>query len=79
MKKESFAKEMFQELNILRLKENDIVLVGDSLYDVIGATNAGIDFIAVSYCFGFKTFEDAQTYHLVAVIFHSKYLIEKVI
>ena len=43
------------------------VLVGDSKYDAEGAQQAGIDFIAVTYGFGFKRAADAVVYSPVAV------------
>lgn len=33
---------------------NKVVLIGDSIYDSIGAEEVGIDFIAVTYGYGFK-------------------------
>lgn len=41
-------------LKELSVNKNDAVLVGDSIYDLHGAEQAGIDFIAVTYGFGFK-------------------------
>lgn len=43
------------------------VLVGDSIYDAVGAEKAGIDFIAVTYGFGFKQREDVGAHRCVAV------------
>ena len=36
----------------------DTVLVGDSSFDAIGAQEVGIDFVAVTYGFGFTSYED---------------------
>ncbi|MGN0614538.1 MAG: HAD family hydrolase [Porcipelethomonas sp.] len=36
------------------VEKSECVLIGDSKYDAIGAEEAGIDFIAVTYGFGFK-------------------------
>ena len=36
------------------------VMIGDSVYDAIGAEEAGIDFIAVTYGYGFKSREEAS-------------------
>ena len=41
-------------LEKLSVNKDDAVLVGDSIYDLHGAEQAGIDFIAVTYGFGFK-------------------------
>lgn len=46
-----------------QLQENDfskVVLIGDSHYDAIGAEQVGIDFIAVTYGYGFKNKEEAN-------------------
>ena len=43
------------------------VLVGDSKYDAEGAQQAGIDFIAVTYGFGFKSEAGAVEYFPAAV------------
>lgn len=37
-----------------------VVLIGDSIYDAIGAEQVGIDFIAVTYGYGFNDKSDAQ-------------------
>ena len=38
------------------------LLIGDSSYDALGAQEAGIDFLAVTYGFGFSSFSDANHY-----------------
>lgn len=43
-----------------------VVLIGDSEYDSIGAANAGIDFIGVTYGFGFRTESDIAKHPYVA-------------
>lgn len=45
----------------------DTVLIGDSQYDAIGAKEAGIDFIGVTYGFGFRSHEDVMEYDNVAI------------
>lgn len=47
--------------------KSEAVLIGDSKYDAIGAQEAEIDFIAVTYGFGFKTENDVDDFHHVAV------------
>ncbi|GGI16640.1 HAD hydrolase-like protein [Gottfriedia solisilvae] len=45
------------------LRQNDlskVVLIGDSVHDAIGAEQVGIDFIAVTYGFGFKNKEEVS-------------------
>ena len=41
--------------------KNDCVLVGDTIHDANGAKKSGIDFIAVTYGFGFQPNEDIPT------------------
>jgi phosphoglycolate phosphatase len=43
------------------------VLIGDTEYDAIGAEEAGIDFIGVTYGFGFKTATDVQEYKYAGI------------
>ena len=45
----------------------ETVLIGDSKYDAIGAIESGIDFIAVTYGFGFKSASDVEQYPNVCV------------
>lgn len=45
-------------MNNLCVEKQDAVLVGDSIYDLAGAEKSGVDFIAVTYGFGFKADED---------------------
>ena len=40
-------------LKSLNVSRDDCVIIGDSIYDEIGAGNAGIDFVAVTYGFGY--------------------------
>jgi len=42
-------------LNELNVSKNQVILVGDSHFDSMGAMEAGIDFIGVTYGFGFKS------------------------
>ncbi len=39
---------------------SEVVMIGDSIYDAIGADQLNIDFIAVTYGYGFKNKEDAS-------------------
>lgn len=41
-------------------KKEDCILVGDSDYDAVGAQEAGIDFCAVLWGFGFETMQDLK-------------------
>ena len=48
-------------------KKHNTVLIGDSKYDTIGAEQAGIDFIGVSYGFGFKSSNDLNGFKHIGV------------
>ena len=39
-----------------------VVLIGDTEHDALGATRAGVDFIGVTFGFGFKTSADVDKY-----------------
>lgn len=66
---EKLTKAQMIELIIKGLKctKKQSVLVGDSIYDAIGAEQAGIDFIAVTYGFGFKTEKELCKINHIAV------------
>ena len=49
-------------LNELGAARKDSVLVGDTAHDAKGASLAGIDFIGVTFGFGFKTKEDVDAF-----------------
>lgn len=51
----------------LQLNAADSLLIGDSEYDAIGAEEAGIDFLAVTYGYGFKTTADAEKHSCIGV------------
>lgn len=55
-------------LSLLQQKSSETVLIGDSFYDAVGAEEAGVDFIGVTYGFGFKTEEDVKQYKNVGNI-----------
>ena len=52
--KASLLRDSFE---ILKVQPKDCVLVGDTIYDVKGATEAGCDYIKVNWGFGFKSDE----------------------
>lgn len=59
LKKEDIVKMSMKEMGGT-LK--DTVLVGDTVNDAVAAEKAGILFVAVTYGFGFRNTEDADTY-----------------
>lgn len=54
---------------------DNAVLVGDSFYDALGADEANIDFIGVTYGFGFQNVEDISKYKYVACIDYTEELL----
>lgn len=63
--KSEMIKKTIVELDIL---EKDTLLVGDSCYDALGAKEANVDFIAVTYGFGFRSTEEVVAYNHVGII-----------
>lgn len=55
LRKEDLIMLCIEESNV---SKDESVLVGDSIYDANGAKACGIDFIGVSYGFGFKSKEE---------------------
>lgn len=66
---ESFTKADLLEnaCKTLEVDLSDAVLIGDSNYDAIGAMEANMDFIAVTYGYGFHSVDDLSDYKHVAV------------
>lgn len=65
MTKTDIVEKCFQMMN---LEKEEVVLVGDTMHDAIGAKNFGIDFIAVTYGFGFKNNEDIELGNVRAIV-----------
>lgn len=63
LKKSDIIMLCINEMGIKDLK--DVVMVGDSMHDATGAKALGIDFIGVTYGFGFKNQEDVFLYDAV--------------
>ena len=57
--KSDIVEMCIRELGVGR---KDVVLVGDTEHDAVGAANAGVDFIGVTFGFGFKTESDVGRY-----------------
>jgi phosphoglycolate phosphatase len=58
--KSSKADLIRQCLILLNVKPNDAILIGDSEHDARGAHEIGLDFLAVTYGFGYKDEAEAQ-------------------
>jgi phosphoglycolate phosphatase len=62
-------------LNQLNKTKEEALFIGDSVYDALGAEQAGIDFIAVTYGFGFQNMEEVNEFSNVASIMAAKELV----
>lgn len=71
--KADIIKKCIEEMGV---SYQDTVLIGDTEFDAIGAEKVGIDFIAVTYGFGFKHKKDVDTYKSVGMINLAKELID---
>ena len=49
-------------------KEDTVLMIGDSSYDAIGAEKLGIDFLGVTYGFGFKSQADVMKYNAIGAV-----------
>lgn len=51
----------------IKCQKQECVLIGDSVYDAVGAKQSNIDFVAVTYGFGFKNKTDTEDYDCIEV------------
>lgn len=61
--KDTHSKSDIISMCLQEVNQNDlskVVMIGDSMYDAIGAEEVGIDFIAVTYGYGFRNIEEAS-------------------
>ena len=56
------AQLLLKCVDLCQGEKNTTLLVGDSSYDALGAQEAGIDFLGVTYGFGFQTADDVNQY-----------------
>lgn len=54
--------------NELHYKKSEIVLIGDTIHDAVGAEKAGIHFIAVTWGFGYKPYIKQIEYPNIAIV-----------
>ncbi|MBP3506588.1 MAG: HAD hydrolase-like protein [Lachnospiraceae bacterium] len=66
-------------LDFLNQPSETALLVGDSIYDALGAKESGIDFLAVTYGFGFKEKAELVSFDTIAVIEQPKELLDYLI
>jgi len=60
----------------LGVGREEIVLVGDTEYDAVGAVNAGVDFIGVTFGFGFKAESDVSRYPNIGCVGSLEQIVE---
>lgn len=62
LKKVDIIRKCIEDMKLQSKDYHDVVMVGDSWHDANGAKQIGIDFIGVTYGFGFKTKEEIMHY-----------------
>jgi len=60
----------------LGVDREGVVLVGDTEHDAVGAVNAGVDFIGVTFGFGFKTESDVRRYPNIGCVASLEQIVE---
>lgn len=63
LSKADIIKKVIEVSGIKDYKE--IVMIGDTIHDAKGAESLGIDFIAVTYGYGFKTADDVKNINII--------------
>lgn len=63
LKKKDIIKKCIEDSAVE--KYENVLMIGDSDNDAIGAEEIGVDFLGVTYGFGFKTKKDIQAYQAV--------------
>lgn len=58
----------FEELSCPSEPMTDAIMVGDTVHDALAAKELGMDFIAVTYGFGFKNARDAENFQPISVV-----------
>ena len=65
LKKNDIIRKCIEKANINNYSE--VLMVGDTLHDFKGAEQIGVDFLAVTYGFGFKSKEDFGNLNCIAI------------
>ncbi len=65
-----------QAATSLGVPHEDALMVGDTKHDAIGAEQAGMPFLGVTYGYGFATEEEARSYPCVGVIKYPMEILE---
>ncbi len=64
-----------QSIMLCGCQNKDVVMIGDSFHDAKASTELGIDFIGVTYGFGFKTKEEINIYNPIYCANNTKEII----
>lgn len=65
MKKVDIIEKCLKDMGVARY--STALMIGDSSHDALGASLIGVDFLGVTYGFGFKTMQDVELYPFVGV------------
>lgn len=68
--KENLTKADTLRISLHETGSKTAVLIGDSKYDALGANDAGVDFWAAMYGFGFRKVEDLNNYKYEEMIYN---------
>jgi phosphoglycolate phosphatase len=66
LKKNDIIRKCIEKANIHNHAE--VLMVGDTLHDSIGAEQIGVDFLAVTYGFGFKNKKECEKVNCIAAV-----------
>ncbi len=66
LKKMDIIKMCMDEMQVSDL--NKVLMIGDSLHDAIGAEKMNVDFLGVTYGFGFHSREDIEQYASIGIV-----------
>lgn len=66
LKKDDIIRKCIEKANIKDYSE--VLMVGDTLHDSIGSEQVGVDFLAVTYGFGFKNKKECKDVNCIAVV-----------
>ena len=63
-------------INELASDREDVVLIGDTEHDAIGAYHANVQFLGVTFGFGFKSKADVDVYHNIGCVNSAKEILK---
>lgn len=76
--KDEVIQEVFSRMNINQTNSNQVIMIGDRKYDIIGAKKMGIDSIGVKYGYAIgNELEEAEATHIVDTTEELNALVDK--